>query len=157
MAAKSMQCSLQAASEHMRTVSVMAMKFTLVDGPQPVDAHLPQLMPDMLNHIQDEDRYAYACLLLCASHRDQCPCHAVDGSSLEIRFVIRYRSLQNGILRVNSKKFVQGSKGMLATVADANRPCCSCLTCVLLGMQLMLPSVRLRTRNFTGVRSFLSS
>lgn len=56
-------CPVQAASGHMRTISVMAMKFTLVDGAQPVDAHLPQLMPDMLNHIQDQDRYACTLLL----------------------------------------------------------------------------------------------
>lgn len=61
-AAHSVSCLVQAPSGHMRTVSVMAMKFTLVDGPQPVDAHLPQLMPDMLNHIQDQDRCA---VLLC--------------------------------------------------------------------------------------------
>ena len=41
----------------------MAMKFTLVDGPQPVDAHLPQLMPAMLNHIQDQDRYVLSPLV----------------------------------------------------------------------------------------------
>ena len=54
--AKHVCCLAQAPSGHMRTVSVMAMKFTLVDSPQPVDAHLPQLMPGMLNHIQDQDR-----------------------------------------------------------------------------------------------------
>lgn len=46
----------QVSSDHMRTVVVMAMKFTLVDSPQPVDAHLHQLMPPMLNHMQDQDR-----------------------------------------------------------------------------------------------------
>ena len=40
----------------MRTVVVMAMKFTLVESPQPVDAHLHQLMPSMLGYIQDPDR-----------------------------------------------------------------------------------------------------
>ena len=50
----------------MRTVSVMAMKFTLVDGTQPVDAHLPQLMPAMLNHIQDQDRCTFSLLTLTA-------------------------------------------------------------------------------------------
>ena len=62
-----MRCLLQASSEHMRTVSVMAMKFTLVDGPQPVDALLPQLMPAMLNHIQDQDRYTLAPLVHASS------------------------------------------------------------------------------------------
>ena len=58
---KRMCCVEQAPNGQMRTVSVMAMKFALVDGPQPVDAHLPQLMPAMLNHIQDQDRYAHPC------------------------------------------------------------------------------------------------
>ena len=40
----------------MRTVVVMAMKATLVDTPQPVDAQLHQLMPGMLNYMQDQDR-----------------------------------------------------------------------------------------------------
>lgn len=65
-AAQAIPCPVQAASGHMRTISVMAMKFTLVDGAQPVDAHLPQLMPDMLNHIQDQDRYA--CTLLVPAY-----------------------------------------------------------------------------------------
>lgn len=52
----------------MRTVSVMAMKFTLVDGSQPVDAHLPQLMPAMLNHIQDQDRCTFSLLTLLLVH-----------------------------------------------------------------------------------------
>ena len=40
----------------MRTVVVMAMKATLVDTPQPVDAQLHQLMPGMLDYMQDQDR-----------------------------------------------------------------------------------------------------
>ena len=67
MAMQAMQCLVQASSGHMRTVSVMAMKFTLVDGTQPVDAHLPQLMPAMLNHIQDQDRYALSPLMHASS------------------------------------------------------------------------------------------
>lgn len=46
----------QVPSGHMRTVVVMAMKATLVDTPQPVDAQLHQLMPGMLNYMQDQDR-----------------------------------------------------------------------------------------------------
>ena len=70
----------------MRTVSVMAMKFTLVDGPQPVDAHLPQLMPAMLNHIQDQDRYTLSLPVPagpphCASLQDHRDLHPVSPSS----------------------------------------------------------------------------
>ncbi|DBB08467.1 hypothetical protein WJX82_000009 [Trebouxia sp. C0006] len=61
----------QVQSEHMRTVVVMAMKFTLVDSPHPVDAHLHQLMPSMLSHMQDQDRHvrkAAVQLLSTAAH-----------------------------------------------------------------------------------------
>ena len=47
---------LQTPSDHMRTVVVVAMKFTIVDSQQPVDAHLPQMIAPMLNHMQDQDR-----------------------------------------------------------------------------------------------------
>lgn len=61
----------QVHSEHMRTVVVMAMKFTLVDSPHPVDAHLHPLMLSMLNHMQDQDRHvrkAAVQLLSTAAH-----------------------------------------------------------------------------------------
>ena len=73
MAMQFLQWLLQASSDHMRTVSVMAMKFTLVAGPQPVDAHLPQLMPAMLNNIQDQDRYALLPLVCMPVHHTVLP------------------------------------------------------------------------------------
>lgn len=66
-----LQQQSQTPSDHMRTVVVMAMKFTIVDTQQPVDAHLPQMMATMLNHIQDQDRHvrkAAVQLLSTAAH-----------------------------------------------------------------------------------------
>ena len=50
---------------------MMAMKATLVDTPQPVDSQLQQMMPSMLNYMQDQDRSVLvgrvACLSVCLS------------------------------------------------------------------------------------------
>ena len=57
MRVQSVYAVLQTPSDHMRTVVVVAMKFTIVDTQQPVDAHLPRMMATMLDHIQDQDGY----------------------------------------------------------------------------------------------------